>query len=134
LTRFCFIIFLLIFFFISSVSYSEIITLNNCRYSWEKTFQKDLYKENKIVINTDNRNISHFVSLIDKNLVEDKKFYKFEYEIISTNNVTINNEFQIFKGKENENTINIILNEKKVEQIIYSPLTNRKLSNTIYCD
>jgi len=134
LTRFCFIIFFFIFFLISSVSYSEIITLNNCRYSWEKTFQKDLYKENKIVIDTDNRNISHFVSLIDKNLVEDKKFYKFEYETISTNNVTINNEFQIFKGKENENTINIILNEKKVEQIIYSPLTNRKLSNTIYCD
>jgi len=133
LTRFCFIIFL-IFFLISSVSYSEIITLNNCRYSWEKTFQKDLYKENKIVVDTDNRNISHFVSLIDKNLVEDKRFYKFEYEIIPTNNVTIHNEFQTFKGKENENTINIYLNEKRVEQIINSPLTNKKLSNTIYCD
>lgn len=32
-----------------SISHAKIITLKDCRYSWEKTFQKDLYKENKIV-------------------------------------------------------------------------------------
>lgn len=77
--------FFLILFFLPSISYSKIITLKDCRYSWEKTFQKDLYEYNKIVINTENKNITHLVMLIDKELEANKKLNKFEYKTISVN-------------------------------------------------
>jgi len=128
------ILFLLIFFFIPSVSYSKIITLNNCRYSWEKTFQKDLYEENKIVIDTTNKNITHSILLSEINSEKNKKINKFEYKIISVNTDNTKNEFKTFKGEKDKNTIIIILNEKKVEQVIYSPITNKKITNIIYCD
>jgi hypothetical protein len=128
------ILFLLIFFFIPSVSYSKIITLNNCRYSWEKTFQKDLYKENKIVIDTTNKNITHSILLSDINLEKNKKLNNFEYKITFVQQDNAKKEFQIFKGENKKNTINIFLKEKKIEQVIYSPITDKKISNIIYCN
>jgi hypothetical protein len=125
--------FFLILFLLPSISYSKIITLKDCRYSWEKTFQKDLYEYNKIVIDIENKNITHLVMLIDKELEANKKLNKFEYKTISVN-MDSKNEFKIFKGEKNKNTIDIILKEKKIEQIIYSPITHKKITIIIYCD
>lgn len=125
--------FFLILFLLPSISYSKIITLKNCRYSWEKTFQKDLYEYNKIVIDTENKNITHLVMFIDKKLEANKKLNKFEYKTIFVN-MDSKNEFKTFKGEKNKNTIDIILKEKKIEQIIYSPITNKKITNIIYCN
>jgi hypothetical protein len=125
--------FFLILFLLPSISYSKIITLKDCRYSWEKTFQKDLYEYNKIVIDIENKNITHLVMLIDKELEANKKLNKFEYKTISVN-MDSKNEFKIFKGEKNKNTIDIILKEKKIEQIFYSPITNKKITIIIYCD
>ena len=125
---------LIIFFlFISSISQAKIITLKDCRYSWEKTFQKDLYKENKIVIDTINKNITHSVLLSDINLEKNKKLNNFEYKITFVQQDNAKKEFQIFKGENKKNTINIFLKEKKIEQVIYSPITDKKITNIIYC-
>jgi len=134
LIRLYFINFLIIFFlFISSISQAKIITLKDCRYSWEKTFQKDLYKENKIVIDTINKNITHSVLLSDINLEKNKKLNNFEYKITFVQQDNAKKEFQIFKGENKKNTINIFLKEKKIEQVIYSPITDKKITNIIYC-
>ena len=133
--RLYFINFLLLFFLLkSSISYAKIITLKDCRYSWEKTFEKDLYNENKIVIDTINKNITHSILLSETNSEINKKINTFEYKIISVNTDNKKNEFKTFKGEKNKNTIFIILNEKKIEQVIYSPITNKKITNIIYCD
>ena len=153
--RLYFIIFFFPFyFFIPSISYSKIITLKDCRYSWEKTFQNDSYEDNRVVIDSEKKTITHLIVLTDRVLHENKKFNKehkqsipetfinfptnkinkFEYKIISVNMDNTKNEFKTFKGEKNKNTIIIILNEKKVEQVIYSPITKKKLTNIIYCD
>ena len=133
--RLYFINFLIFFFlFIPSISQAKIITLKDCRYSWEKTFQKDLYKENKIVIDTINKNITHSVLLSDINLEKNKKLNNFEYKITFVQQVNAKKEFQIFKGENKKNIINIVLKEKKIEQVIYSPITNKKITNIFYCD
>ncbi len=133
--RLYFINFLIFFFlFIPSISQAKIITLKDCRYSWEKTFQKDLYKENKIVIDTINKNITHSVLLSDINLEKNKKVNNFEYKITFLQQDNLKKEFQIFKGENKKDTINIILKEKKIEQVIYSPITNKKITNIFYCD
>ena len=134
LTRLYFIYFLLLFFlYIPSISHAKIITLKDCRYSWEKTFQKDLYKENKIVIDTTNKNITQSILLSDINLEKNKKLDNFEYKITFAQQDNVKKEFQTFKGENKKNTINIILKEKKIEQVIYSPITNKKITNIIYC-
>ena len=133
--RLYFINFLIFFFlFIPSISQAKIITLKDCRYSWEKTFQKDLYKENKIVIDTINKNITHSVLLSDINLEKNKKLNNFEYKITFVQQDNAKKEFQIFKGENKKNIINIVLKEKKIEQVIYSPITNKKITNIFYCD
>lgn len=125
---------LLFFLYTPSISYAKIITLIDCRYSWEKTFQKDLYEYNKIVIDTKNKNIIHSVQLLDINLKKNKKLNNFEYKITLVQEDNVKNEFQVFKGENKKNTINIVLKEKKIEQVIYSPITNKKITNIIYCN
>lgn len=135
LNRLYFINFLIFFFlFITSISQAKIITLKDCRYSWEKTFQKDLYEYNKIIIDTKNKNIIHSVLLSDINPEKNKKLKNIEYKITFIQEDNDKNEFQIFKGENKKNIINIILKEKKIEQVIYSPITNKKIINIIYCN
>ena len=153
--RLYFIIFFLSFyFFIPSISYSKIITLKDCRYSWEKTFQKDSYEDNRVVIDSEKKNITHLIVLTDRILQENKKFNKehkqsipetfinfptnkinkFEYQMIDVVFDKTKNEFKTFKGKKEQDIMNIFVKEKIIEQSFNSPITGKKLTINIHCN
>jgi hypothetical protein len=150
-----FINFLIFFFlFVSSISQAKIITLKDCRYSWEETFSKDLYEVNNVVIDTQNKTITHSIILTNNHLQENEKLNKelnqnkleipiqfptnkvnkFEYKIISTNKDDKINDSIIFKGQQEKNIFNVFIKEKRIEQSFYSPITNKKITNYLYCN
>ena len=153
--RLYFIIFFFPFyFFIPSISYSKIITLKDCRYSWEKTFQNDSYEDNRVVIDSEKKTITHLIVLTDRVLQENKKFNKehkqsipetfinfptnkinkFEYQMIDVVFDKTKNEFKTFKGKKEQDIMNIFVKEKIIEQSFNSPITGKKLTINIHCN
>jgi len=69
------VLFVLLFFFISSDSYSKIITLKDCYSEMDeiKSLDKNLYDEYKFVIDTDKKIVNYVIVWSDKEMKKNKQ-------------------------------------------------------------
>jgi len=62
--------------FISSVSYSKIISFKECRDSKERLFNKDVFETYKFVIDTDKKIVNQIYVWTDKEIERQKKYHQ----------------------------------------------------------
>ena len=107
-----------------------------------------------MVIDSEKKTITHLIVLTDRVLQENKKFNKehkqsipetfinfptnkinkFEYQMIDVVFDKTKNEFKTFKGKKEQDIMNIFVKEKIIEQSFNSPITGKKLTINIHCN
>ena len=63
-------------FFITSISYSKIITLKDCRDSKEKSFNKEVFEDYKFVIDTEKKSVNQIYVWTDKEIQRQKNSFK----------------------------------------------------------
>jgi len=147
-----FLITVLLSFFISSVSYSKIITLKDCYTDTigDKSF-KDLYEDFKFVIDTDTKVLTQIVVWSDKVMKErDENRKKNKDEGLGTEHYLSPDKLNISSYKidyiDNDyvtaewvydsfrTSINVFLQKKTVSYTIEDKESKLKTTSNIYCE
>jgi len=155
-------LFILLSFFISSVSYSKIITLKDCYSELQelKSFNKDVYEDYKFVIDTDKKIVNYFYVWTDKEIkrqlqaIEDvikrnkdkglktehleslrvmDKINAFKFNINFIDDNYIIGEIARKDKEVFKNTINVFLKKKTVTYTLENTQDNTKRSYTFFC-